>query len=145
MKIKRLPKKVPSSNVQIAAFILQLVAANQEDLPELIHPLLDQGWTWPRTDLQHWIKPLNRLDSILEQIVIDYDLASLDHCQTNQFTPRTKTLLIAILKFEKLLLENSTNRKIYASFDVSLPSPFLPLSLSLLRSTRFLRHPSSSG
>lgn len=122
MKIKRNPKKSPSTCVAIATFIGQLNSAHQDDLPELIRPVVQQGWAWPRTDLQHWIAPLNRFDTILEDIVRDYDLASMEHCQTNEFTPRTRELLHAVLAFEKILLENSTNRKIYASFDVSTPS-----------------------
>ena len=101
---------------------LPIYSAHQDDLPELIRPVVQQGWAWPRTDLQHWIAPLNRFDTILEDIVRDYDLASMEHCQTNEFTPRTRELLHAVLAFEKILLENSTNRKIYASFDVSTPS-----------------------
>ena len=119
MKIKRPPKKQPSSNPSIAAFISSLATAKDDDLPELLESVLAVGWTWPRTDLQHWINPLNRFDTILDGVVTDYDLATLDHPQTNQFTPRTKRTLLAILRFEKLLLENSTNRKIFASFDVS--------------------------
>lgn len=85
----------------------------------MLLPVVNGGWTWPRTDLQHWIVPLNRFDSILEGVINDYDLGSMEHCQTNAFTPRTKELVAAILAFEKILLENSTNRKIFASFDVS--------------------------
>lgn len=36
----------------------------------------------------------------------------------NPFTPRTKRTVLAILGFEKLLLENCTNRKMFASYDV---------------------------
>lgn len=119
MRIKRAPKKSPSTNAAIAAFILQLGTAPVEQLGTLLEPILSRGWCWPRTDLQHWIVPLNRFDQLLEEVIVGYELASMDHPQTNAFTPRTKELLVAILAFEKVLLENSTNRKIFASFDVS--------------------------
>ena len=119
MRIKRASKKHPSTNAEIAAFILAANACADEELPQLLEPILSAGWAWPRTDLQHWIVPLNRFDRILEDVVQDYDLTSMLHAQINAFTPRTRTLLLAILAFEKLLLENSTNRKIFASFDVS--------------------------
>lgn len=45
--------------------------------------------------------------------------ATGDHVQASKFTPRTKELILAILRFTRLLLENATNRKLYASFDVS--------------------------
>ena len=119
MKIKRPPRKSPSTNPEIAAFILTLSSQAEDELPALLSPIIIAGWNWPRTDLQHWITPLNRFDTILEQVINDYDLATMEHCQTNEFTPRTRELLASILKFEKMLLENSTNRKIFASFDVS--------------------------
>lgn len=118
-KIKRAPKRSPSTNPGIAAFILAIQSCTPDSLPSLLNPISSSGWTWPRTDLQHWIQPLNRFDSILEDVIRDYDLGSMEHCQTNAFTPRTKELVGAILAFEKVLLENSTNRKIFASFDVS--------------------------
>lgn len=123
MKIKRAPKRYPSTHPAIAAFVLAITASAQDELPSLLEPILTSGWTWPRTDLQHWILPLNRFDTILEEVINDYDLSSMEHCQRNSFTPRTKILLNSILSFQKLLLENSTNRKIFSSFDVSfLPS-----------------------
>ncbi|KAI5477219.1 E3 ubiquitin-protein ligase HUWE1 [Pseudohyphozyma bogoriensis] len=117
MKIKRQPKRTPSSNAAVAAFIVQLNEADPDALPQLLAPIIRDGWAWPRTDLQHWINPLNRFDAILDEIIRDYDLGSMEHSQLNAFTPRTKDLLASILAFEKVLLENSTNRKIFASFD----------------------------
>ncbi|GAA5909447.1 hypothetical protein JCM8208_006528, partial [Rhodotorula glutinis] len=116
-RLKRQPKRGGSAHPGIAAFIAQIQAVAQHELPALLEPLVAAGWTWPRTDLQHWIHPLNRFDDILEQVIADYDLASMEHGQTNTFTPRTKELLLAVLSFEKLLLENSTNRKIFNGFD----------------------------
>ena len=116
-RLKRQPKRGGSAHPGIAAFIAQVQAVPQHELPALLEPLVAAGWTWPRTDLQHWIHPLNRFDDILEQVIADYDLATMEHGQTNTFTPRTKELLLAVLSFEKLLLENSTNRKIFNGFD----------------------------
>lgn len=49
-------------------------------------------------------------------MIRDYDI---DKLQTNIFTPATKKTVCEILRFERLLLENSTNRKTYNSYDVS--------------------------
>lgn len=119
MRLKRTPKRGGSANPGIASFIDRIQRVPQDELPSLLDPVVRDGWTWPRTDMQHWIYPLNRFDEILEQIIKDYDLADMEHCQTNDFTPRTKELLLSLLKFQKLLLENSTNRKIFNGFDVS--------------------------
>lgn len=116
-RLKRQPKRGGSAHPGIAAFIAQVQAVPQHELPALLEPLVAAGWTWPRTDLQHWIHPLNRFDDILEQVIRDYDLESMEHGQTNTLTPRTKELVLAVLSFEKLLLENSTNRKIFNGFD----------------------------
>ncbi|GAA6062543.1 hypothetical protein JCM10212_004309 [Sporobolomyces blumeae] len=117
MRLKRAPKRGGSANPGIASFIDRIQQVPQDELPLLLDPIVKAGWTWPRTDLQHWIYPLNRFDEILEQIIRDYDLSDMQHCQTNAFTPRTKELLLSILAFQKVLLENSTNRKIFAGFD----------------------------
>ncbi|BGP26526.1 E3 ubiquitin-protein ligase HUWE1 [Rhodotorula toruloides] len=116
-RLKRQPKKGGSAHPGIASFIKQLQQVPQHELPALVQPLLEHGWEWPKTDLQHWVYPLNRFDEILENVIRDYDLGSMEHCQTNEFTPRTKELLLSVLGFQKLLLENSTNRKIFNGFD----------------------------
>ena len=59
---------------------------------------------------------LDRFDDVLADIIQSYDLAKL---QTNDFTPKTKDLLLGILRVTRLLLENCTSRKLYASYDVS--------------------------
>ncbi|GAA5969495.1 hypothetical protein JCM11641_008133 [Rhodosporidiobolus odoratus] len=116
-RLKRSPKRGGSANAHIAAFIARLQQVAQDELPSLIAPVLKQGWTWPRTDLQHWIHPLNRFDDILAKVIDDYDLGDMKHAQTNAFTPRTKQLVLSVLGFQKILLENSTNRKIFMGFD----------------------------
>ncbi|GAA5939453.1 E3 ubiquitin-protein ligase TOM1 [Sporobolomyces koalae] len=117
MRLKRTPKRGGSANPGIASFIDRIQRVPQDELPALLDPVVHSGWTFPRTDMQHWIYPLNRFDDILEQIIQDYDLTDMRHCQTNAFTPRTKQLLLSVLSFQKLLLENSTNRKIFNGFD----------------------------
>jgi len=141
MRLKRAPKRGGSANAGIANMIDRIQRVAQDELPSLLDPVVKAGWTWPRTDLQHWIYPLNRFDEILEQIIRDYDLSDMQHCQTNNFTPRTKELLLSVLGFQKLLLENSTNRKIFNGFDVSrhkLHSFLFPSrELTLFRATAY--------
>ena len=69
--------------------------------------------------------PLNRSDGIFETAVRDHDLGSMEHLQTNEFTPRAKELVLSVLALQKLLSENSTNRKIFNGFDVSFPPRIL--------------------
>ena len=53
----------------------------------------------------------------MDEIIIEYNVAKL---QLNPFAEGTKELLSEILRFERLLLENSTNRKTFSSYDVRL-------------------------
>lgn len=73
-------------------------------------------WKWPRSDLNAWIKVLNKFDDIMDQIITEYNVGKL---QLEPFKPEAKELLSEILRFERLLLENSTNRKTFSSYDVS--------------------------
>ena len=61
------------------------------------------------------IKVLNKFDVILEECIRDYDV---DKLQIREFSPDVKKTLSEILRFERLLLENSTNRKMFNSYDV---------------------------
>lgn len=60
---------------------------------------------------------LNKFDSILENIINEYRIWMV---QINEFTPRTKELVMSILRFQKMLLERCTNRKTFASYEVGL-------------------------
>lgn len=94
-------------------FINKLADTPNEDLPEVLSQI--DSWKWPRSDLNAWIKVLNKFDEILEEAIRDYDI---DNLQVNVFTPLTKKTICEILRFERLLLENSTNRKTFNSYDV---------------------------
>jgi E3 ubiquitin-protein ligase HUWE1 len=97
----------------VAELINKLSETPNEDLHEVLGQI--DSWKWPRSDLNAWIRVLNKFDAILEEVIQDYDI---DKLQVNVFTPTTKKTVSEILRFERLLLENSTNRKTYASYDV---------------------------
>ena len=99
--------------------MVELINKLLETPNEQLHVVLGQidSWKWPRSDLNAWIKVLNKFDSIMAEVIRDYDI---DKMQVNVFTPLTKKTLAEILRFERLLLENSTNRKTFNSYDVSI-------------------------
>ncbi|GAA5986703.1 hypothetical protein JCM10908_003863 [Rhodotorula pacifica] len=103
--------------VHVDSVVPQIQDFQVHELPSLLEPLLQSGWQCPRTDMQHWIRPPNRSDEIVETKIPDYDLGSMLQLQTTEFTPRTKELVLSVLAFQKLLLENSTDRKIFNAFD----------------------------
>lgn len=103
---------------QLADLIVKLLITTNEQLPTILKAV--DSWKWPRSDLNSWIKVLNKLDDIMDGIIREYNVAKL---QLKPFTESAKELLSEILRFERLLLENSTNRKTFNSYDVSLIPP----------------------
>ena len=100
-----------TANVRL--LLERITEASDDELPELLDGISE--WCWPRGDLHYWSGTLNRFDDILDETVRDYDLRRL---QINDFTPKRKLLLVSLLRFSRLLLENCTNRKLYNSFEV---------------------------
>lgn len=107
------PAKLQTEEVRS---LLERIAAtkNDENLPEVLDHVIE--WCWPRGDLFYWTTPLNRFDDILATTVQEY---GLERVQTRDFDPKRKKLLVSILRFSRLLIENCTNRKLYNSYDVS--------------------------
>ncbi|KAI0063633.1 hypothetical protein BV25DRAFT_1854068 [Artomyces pyxidatus] len=112
MKILHKSKRALPPLPQVAELIVKLHNTPNDDLHEVLGGI--DSWKWPRSDLNAWIKVLNKFDAILEEVIRDYDV---DKLQLNVFTPLTKKTICEILRFERLLLENSTNRKTFASYD----------------------------
>ncbi|KAL4252810.1 UPL family protein [Abortiporus biennis] len=112
MKIVHKSKRALPPLPQVAELIDKLLETPNEDLHEVLGQI--DSWKWPRSDLNAWIKVLNKFDVILEEVIRDYDI---DKIQVNVLTPLTKKTVCEILRFERLLLENSTNRKTFNSYD----------------------------
>lgn len=98
----------------MAALINTLIAKPENELAGYISSI--KIWTWPRSDLHSWTKVLNRFDAIFSDLIDKYDINKL---QLVKFDEADKKLLLELLRFERMLLENSTNRKLFASYDVS--------------------------
>ena len=115
---------------QVAELIQKLMSTTNEHLAHVLSEI--DVWTWARSDLNAWIKVLNRFDSILEDIIRAYDI---DNLQNNSLNPADKAIVMEILRVERLLLENSTNRKMFCSYDVRLCifSPFQVFTVYLLQ------------
>ncbi len=111
----------------VVELITKLQSTTNEELAIALSEIT--VWKWQRSDLNAWIKVLNKFDVILEEIIRD---CSIDKLQTEPFTPMQRSLLFEILRFERLLLENSTNRKMYNSYDVRLCFSIVPSSFRLM-------------
>jgi E3 ubiquitin-protein ligase HUWE1 len=98
----------------VADLISSLLKASDDELTAVLKDI--DTWKWPRTDLNAWIKVLNRFDDVMDSIIREY---SVEKLQLVPFSESTKEKLSEILRFERLLLEYSTNRKTFSSYDVS--------------------------
>ncbi|KAG4300575.1 hypothetical protein PCK1_003004 [Pneumocystis canis] len=111
MKIKRaVPKKISQPPKELKEIIDQASEISEEELPKLLNEF--EEWKYSRGDLFHWMTLLNRFDGILERICKEYVLKNV---QIITFTLKTKELLLAILRFSTILLDNCSNRNIYNS------------------------------
>ena len=110
MKITKSPKRQPEVVPEVASLCATLTEAPEAELPNIISQ--SSSWPWPRGDLYSWVSVLNRFDELLERIVAEHDMNSF---QRKPFSQYTKELLLSILFFSRLLLENCMNRKLYAS------------------------------
>ncbi len=68
---------------------------------------VDGAWPYEKADLLHWAKVLDIMDAVLAK-------------EDSQHA-----LVVAVLKFTRLLLENSSNRHVYNSYEVCLARPHL--------------------
>ncbi|KAG8879106.1 hypothetical protein FRB97_002021 [Tulasnella sp. 331] len=112
MRVTKSSKRVSPPHPEVIHLIDKLIETPTEDLAAFIATVPE--WRWPRSDLGNWVKVLNKFDLVLRDVIRDYDV---DKLQLNPFTPQTKATVLEILRFEKMLLENSTGRKLYASYD----------------------------
>lgn len=74
-------------------------------------------WSFPKSDLFHWVGLLDRFDELLEKYIAEYwdTETMLQRCPLpNQIL----LLVVRMLLFSRLLLENCTSRNIYCSYDV---------------------------
>ncbi|KAF5354781.1 hypothetical protein D9756_005295 [Leucocoprinus leucothites] len=112
MKVSNKSKKAATPPTAVAEFIARVLSAPDEQLVHILGSI--DSWKWPRSDLNAWTKVLNKFDSILENTINQYELEKV---QAATFTSQAKALVSEILRFQRLLLENSTNRKTFSSYD----------------------------
>ncbi|ODN73426.1 hypothetical protein L202_07951 [Cryptococcus amylolentus CBS 6039] len=132
MKVKKSNKKQNPPPDDVAALINKISSASDEEIAEVLEQF--QAWRYPRGDLHTWVLVLDRFDEILAGVIQNYDLTKL---QLNDFTPKTKKLLLEVLRVQRLLLENCTNRKLFNSYD-RLSDLLLTNDLDVLQSAIFV-------
>lgn len=117
MAVERFPADLMTKqNPFLREFITKAIATPIEDLPNILKTF-PYDWPWPRGDLHHWVPLLDLFDTILEDTVVKYKLK--DGPQTIHFDDDHKGVLLAVLDFSRMLVENCGNRNLYASSAVS--------------------------
>lgn len=113
MKITKVPKRKPEVSAEVAQLVGRLAGADDD---AALAPMLEAvpQWVWPRGDLYTWVAVLNRFDGALARICRETPLVPV---QRAPFAAADRRLLLAVLDFSRLLLENCTNRKLYASYE----------------------------
>ncbi|KAJ9092936.1 hypothetical protein QFC21_006648 [Naganishia friedmannii] len=121
MKIKKHPKRASVTHPDIEAVITRITACPDADLPSILRIEVPPNtpWRYPRADLHSWVVVLDRFDAILASLLERYTIDQPDATvvQREPFTQADKDLVLEILRFERILLDNSTSRKIYGSYD----------------------------
>ncbi|KAI8362820.1 hypothetical protein BD560DRAFT_448756 [Blakeslea trispora] len=113
MKITRTPiRKSPPLPSSLATIVDHLVNDDPHAIKEYANQL--DVWIYPRGDLFQFVAVLNRFDSILERVCEDYQLKCI---QRQPFDQETQQMVLAILRFSKILFENCTNRNLYNSYE----------------------------
>ncbi|KAI7823948.1 hypothetical protein BX661DRAFT_53039 [Kickxella alabastrina] len=113
MRIKKLQHKrlnFPPQEMQPLREQLETTPIN--NIHEVLKPY--QEWPFVRGDMYHWITVLNRFDDIMADVCEKFGLTSL---QKVDFDAETRVLLVSILEFSRLLMENCINRNVYNSVE----------------------------
>ena len=115
MKVKKISsaRKQIQPTPEVAETMRRLLEAREEDLSKLIVYMLKE-WSLGKSDLHNWAPVLDRFDDILKQLAEEYMPAGP---QSQSYSAEHKQLIMCILGLEKLLLENSSSRNLFNTYD----------------------------
>ncbi|KAI5190779.1 E3 ubiquitin-protein ligase HUWE1 [Nematocida sp. AWRm77] len=117
MKIQRpLDRRFSQPTEEVGRMIEQLETLPEGEIEAYLGGLPE--WKHGKTDLLYWMDVLNRFDELLEGVVKEYNLGAL---QNKEFTQQDRGMVREILRFQKVLVENGSNKSIFNSFDTVEP------------------------
>lgn len=130
---KRQEKQLGEIAQPLTDLIKQITDAPENDLPELLKK--NMKWETSKSSLLNWVPVLNRFDAILERITTKYGLSE-ENCKPVILKNDDVALLSPVLDFTHMLLDNSTNKSVYASshrlFDL-LNSPTISIAIKAIK------------
>ncbi|KAJ1515745.1 hypothetical protein HMI56_001495 [Coelomomyces lativittatus] len=113
MRITKVPQRKPTEPPSSLKYYIQkLETCSADEIPQVVADFSD--WNFPRSDLYLWVPVLNRFDDLLAEIVMEGDFP---HMQALPLLSHRRDCLLSILKFSRILLENCSNRTLYASYE----------------------------
>jgi len=136
MKIQRPGEKRFSEPPEPVASIIKAVEKMPRESVSSYLSKIDE-WRYGKSDLLYWVEALNRLDEILEGIVKEYNLTGL---QNRKMKEADRSTAREIIRFERILVENSSTKNIFSSFNVIEPFIYsfeLEISIEALRLVYF--------
>lgn len=134
MKItKRQEKQLDDVSQPLKDLVNSINESSIPNLPSLLKSNLK--WETSKGTLFNWVSVLNKFDEILESITKKYNLSE-EFAKPIEIGTDDVTLVVAILEFTHMLLENCTMKSVYASshrlFDL-LNSPTVPVIKAVLK------------
>jgi len=98
-------------------FLQRASQVEDRQLASTLSPYLDK-WPFPKSDLFQWVPLVDRFDEVLAKVVEE----CWDSQSGLQFKPldEWRDVVVSILTFTRLLLDNCSSRNIYCSYDVPL-------------------------
>lgn len=130
---KRQEKTLNELAKPLESLLKSIKDASNDELPKILNSNL--VWDTSKGTLLNWVEVLNKFDTILESVVKKYNLDNEDSKPTELESKDTE-LVVSILDFTHMLLDNSTNKSIYSSshrlYDL-LKSPTIPVIKSVLQ------------
>ncbi|KAG8786740.1 hypothetical protein FRC15_010808 [Serendipita sp. 397] len=131
MKVQAKPsRRTIPAHPDVVRLINDLQNLAKDELAPFLRAITQ--WIWPRSELYVWVTVLDRFDEIMADLITQYDAANI---QLNPFSSEDKELLYQILRFERMLLDNSTNRKLFSSYDrlsIFVTSPDVDIAIEAL-------------
>jgi E3 ubiquitin-protein ligase HUWE1 len=134
MKItKRQEKQLSQVSEGLSRLVKSITDASEAELPQVLRA--QTQWDTSKGTLMNWISVLNKFDNILERITTKYGLTK-DYTKPQELNQEDTSLVVAILDFTHLLLENCTVKSLYLTshrlFDL-LNSPTVSVIIPVLR------------
>ncbi|KAJ0936419.1 hypothetical protein HanRHA438_Chr03g0130841 [Helianthus annuus] len=100
---------------KIKSFIDGVIAAPLENIEE---PLRSFFWDFDKGDFHHWVDLFNHFDSFFEKYIKSRKDLQLEDDFLESDPPFPRESVLQILRVVRIILDNSTNKHFYSSYEV---------------------------